>query len=248
MRIKCTIRYDGSQFHGYQSQNDGTRTVANTLQDAFLSLGIKTQIRASGRTDKGVHATGQVIDCEIPEYWSDIKKLRNYLNRLCAPFIQISHIETVDMSFHARYSAKQRTYRYFLKVGEVSLFDQAYVSYHDSIDLKRIKSAIALFVGEHDFVHFSKQGSEPKSTVRKISTARFYQYKGYYVFSFKANGYLRSQIRMMVAMLLEISDGHLDKDDLKAQLSGIRVSSRSLAKPNGLYLAKVIYEEDKKEV
>ncbi len=241
MKVKITLSYDGSQFHGFQSQKDGTKTVANTLQDAFVSFGITSKINASGRTDTGVHATGQVIDIDLPPFWDDLVRLRNYLNRLCAPSIMIGQVEEVDEEFHARFSAKKRVYRYLLKVGEPSVFSQKYVSYHDSINSQKIQEAIRLFEGEHDFAYFSKNGSEPKSTVREVYKCRFYRYKDIYVFSFEASGYLRSQIRMMVDFLLKISDGELCAEDLKEQLEKKKIHNRGLAKPNGLYLAKIKY-------
>ncbi len=241
MRVKITLSYDGSQFYGYQSQRDGTQTVANRIERALVSLGIEGKCRASGRTDRGVHATGQVIDVDLPAHWSDVGRLKNYLNRLCAPSIHISDISIVQEDFHARYSAKRRIYRYLLKVGEPSVFEQAYISYHDSIDSEKIKSAIKLFEGEHDFAYFCKHGSAPKSTIRHIMKCRFYYHKGCYIFSFEANGYLRSQIRMMVDFLLQISDGKMDEEALKEQLEKKRVHSRRLAAANGLYLVRVKY-------
>lgn len=241
MKVKITLLYDGSQFHGYQSQKDGTKTVANKLQEAFSSFGIHAHINASGRTDSGVHATGQVIDIDLPAYWSDLKRLKNYLNRVCAPSIMIAKIEEVDEGFHARFSAKKRVYRYLIKVGESSVFSQSFVTYHDSVDFLKIKESIVLFEGEHDFEYFSKSGSDPKSTVREITKCRFYKHKEFYIFSFEANGYLRSQIRMMVDFLLKISDGELRKEELIEQLEKKKIYNRGLAKPNGLYLAKIKY-------
>jgi len=241
MKVKITLSYDGSQFHGYQSQKDGTKTVANTLQDAFSSFGIKSKINASGRTDTGVHATGQVIDIDLPAYWSDLNRLKNYLNRVCQPSIMIGKIEVVKEDFHARYSAKRRVYRYIIKGGKPSVFFSPYLLYHDRIDSKAIVDAMVLFEGVHDFEYFSKSGSDPKSTIREIYSCYFYKYKDFYVFRVEANGYLRSQIRMMVDFLLKISDKKLSKEALKEQLEKKKIHNRSLAKPNGLYLAKIKY-------
>ena len=241
MKVKITLRYDGSQFHGFQSQNDGTKTVSNKLQEVFESFGIDAKFNASGRTDSGVHASGQVIDIDLPPYWHDLVRLKNYLNRLCMPSIMIGHIEEVKEDFHARFSAKKRVYRYLLKVGEFSVFSQNYVTYHDRIDIQKIQEAMVLFEGEHDFEYFSKSGSDPKSTIREIYKCRFYKYREFYVFSVEANGYLRSQIRMMVDFLLKISDGELNKEALIEQLEKKKIYNRALAKPNGLYLAKIKY-------
>lgn len=241
MKVKITLSYDGSKFHGFQSQNDGTITVANTLEKVFSSCGIDSKITASGRTDTGVHATGQVIDIDLPPYWEDLSRLKNYLNRLCAPSIMIAKIEAVDSAFNARYFARKRLYRYLLKVGDKSVFLHDYVAFHDSIDIESIQKAIVLFEGVHDFEYFSKSGSDPKSTVREIYKCRFYKYKDVYVFTFEGNGYLRSQIRMMVDFLLKINDGLLTCSDLVEQLEKKKIHHRGLANPHGLYLAKIVY-------
>ena len=126
-------------------------------------------------------------------------------------------------------------------MGEPSVFSQAYVRYHDSINSAKMKAAIKLFEGEHDFAYFCKNGSEPKSTVREIYKCWFYRYQGYYIFSFEANGYLRSQIRMMVDFLLKISDGEFGEKALKEQLEKKKIHSRTLADANGLYLSRIKY-------
>lgn len=241
MRVKITLSYDGSQFHGYQIQNDGTKTVANKLQDAFASFGIDAKINASGRTDRGVHASAQVVDIKLPAYWSDLARLKNYLNRVCLPSIYIKKIEVVSEDFHARFSAKRRVYRYIMKVGEPSVFSLPYIIYHDSLDVTKIQEVVRYFEGVHDFEFFSKSGSAPTSTVREIYKSRFYKYKEFYIFTFEANGFLRSQIRMMVDFLLKINDGVLSCDDLIDQRDKKRVVSRELAKPNGLYLSRIKY-------
>ncbi len=241
MRVKITLSYDGSQFHGFQIQKDGTHTVANKLQRAFISLGIKGSMHASGRTDTGVHATAQVIDIDLPEYWSKLPELKKRLNHFLLPDIYIKKIEPVSAAFHARFSAKKRLYRYLLKAGEPSVFASPYLLYHDKIDLPLLERAARLYEGEHDFAYFMKQGSDVGSTVRQIYKCRFYRYKDLYVFSVEGSGFLRSQIRMMVDFLLKINDGALSIEDLQAQIDKKKWINRSLAKPNGLYLAKIKY-------
>jgi len=120
MRVKLTISYDGSKFRGFQAQRDGTATVANTLESAFASLGIKEKFNASGRTDSGVHALNQVVDIKLPPYWSDLMKLKIMLNRRLHPSIHIKSIDKVKDSFHARFSAKKRQYRYIIKQSKKS--------------------------------------------------------------------------------------------------------------------------------
>ncbi len=242
MKAKITLSYDGSKFHGYQEQNSGVATVANTLQNAFKSLGIESKFEASGRTDRGVHATNQVLSITLPSFWRDIKELKKRLNFILPSSIFIKKIEEVDSDFHARFSAKSRVYRYVVKSGERDVFRSDYITYvKEEISLKRVSEAIKLFGGEHDFRAFMKEGSDVNNTIREIKRVRFYNYRDHYIFCFEADGFLRSQIRMMVAFLLKISNGELTANELKMQLKKEKIFCRDLALPNGLYLAKIKY-------
>ncbi len=241
MKVKITLSYDGSQFFGFQAQRDGTKTVANRLQEALSKLGIEPKFNASGRTDSGVHATYQVIDLFLPKHWSDLKRLQNYLNRVLMPQIYIRAIDEVDESFHARFSAKSRLYRYIIKDGEFCPFLSSYMLFKRGISVDLLDEASRLFEGEHDFEYFKKSGSDEKSTIRRIKKARFYRYKDFYIFSVEADGFLRSQIRMMLSFLLKIDDGVLSMDDLKDQIDLKSHRSSTLAEPQGLYLSFVKY-------
>ena len=155
--------------------------------------------------------------------------------------IYIRRISLVDDSFHARFSAKKREYRYIFTDKPLTPFNSKYTSYFPLIDEKRIKEAIKILQGVHDFEYFSKTGSEPLSTVREIYDIRFYKYKEIYVLKFIANSYLRSQIRLMVDFIMKISKGILTCEDLKKQLNKEELISWTLAPPYGLYLSKIIY-------
>ncbi|HIP02096.1 MAG TPA: tRNA pseudouridine(38-40) synthase TruA [Campylobacterales bacterium] len=241
MQVKVTLSYDGSQFNGYQMQNSGVKTVANKLDKILKSLKIDTKIHASGRTDTGVHATNQVIHFEIPEFWNDLKKLKYMLNQKSLPDIYIKEIKVVDETFHARYSAKRRVYRYLISTKVPSVFLAPYILFVPTIDERSIEEAIKYFEGEHDFEYFKKSKGSQKQSRRIIYKARFYKHKEFYVFSFEANGYLRSQIRMMVHFLLEISDKRLTVDALKEQLTLVKRHSTGVVVPNGLYLSRIKY-------
>ncbi len=241
MRAKLTFEYDGSKFQGYQIQKETTNTVANRLQNALKILNINGTPVASGRTDKGVHALGQVAHLDLPPYWNDLKRLKFSLNKILHPNINIKKIEITHKSFHARYDAKSRVYRYIVSTKKPSVFLMPYVTFLDKIDEIKIKESIKLFEGKHDFEYFKKCGSDTKNYIREIYKTNFYRYKGFYIFYFEANGFLRSQIRMTVSFLLQISDGKLSKNELKLQLEKKDIFSTSLSPPNGLYLAKIKY-------
>ena len=239
-KIKLTLSYDGSNFYGSQIQPDQV-TVQSTLHDALKVLNINTTLEFSGRTDKGVHAFKQVVSCIIPNYWNDLLKLKTTLNKLLPSSINIRSISTVNDSFHARFSAIKREYRYLITNKQLNPFNTSYITYYPVINENIIQNAIKEFIGIHDFEYFSKKGSDPVSTVREIYEIKFYKYNDIYVLNFKANSYLRSQIRMMVDFIMKISQGKLIIEDLKKQLKKENLISWTLAPSNGLYLSKIHY-------
>ena len=237
MRVAVVLSYNGAVFTGSQIQKDGSKTVFGTLDEVLKKLGIESKVVASGRTDRGVHATAQVCHFDLPVFWDDADKLRSVINKMLPKSIHIKKVFFVDDDFHARYSAIKRVYRYILKDGESNVFESDFVTFVDRIDIKEIQQKISLFAGEHDFKNFMKSGSSVGSTNRIIYKAFAYRYKGYTVLYFEANGFLRSQIRMMVGAIF-----HLDNDDIIAMLnSDKKIKTPKLAPPNGLYLAKIKY-------
>lgn len=240
MNAKFIISYDGTKFQGSQTQANGLG-VEDTILKAFKQINVDTKIVSSGRTDKGVHATGQVFNAFLPSFWKDLERLKDILNRHLPSSIHVKSIVRVDDAFHSRFDAKKRVYRYLLSTKEPTVFNADYISFHKNIDEQKIKKAIKLFEGIHDFEYFHKKGSDVKRTVREIYKTNFYKYKDIYVFTFCANSYLRSQIRLMVGILLKISDNKLTIEDLQKQLEKKEHIFKTPASPNGLYLARVHY-------
>ncbi len=240
-KVMMRLAYDGSRFNGFQIQNSGVPTVANRLQEIFRSVGIEGKFNASGRTDRGVHATDQVIDVPLPPFWRDLEKLRKSLNAKALPDIYIKSIREVPETFHARYSAKRRRYRYLVSTQTPSPLKARYILYTAAFDFERVEKAIRLFEGRHDFVRFKKSGSDTTRFVRTIHRARLYRHEGLDIFLFEADGFLRSQIRMMVDFLLKIGNGRLNNEDLLRQLAAGETISTDLCPPNGLYLSRIFY-------
>jgi tRNA pseudouridine38-40 synthase len=240
MRIKAVIAYDGSSFEGFQRQTRTSNTITTALENALRSLGIESPLIGSGRTDAGVHATGQVIHLDLPSYWNDMAKLRAHLNgRLHR--IQVKHIAPVADDFHARFDANRRVYRYLFSERPLSVFEQSYVAHVGSLDLLRLRKALQLFEGEHDFEYFMKSGSEVHHTVRTIHRTRLQSWGRYGVVYFEANGFLRAQVRMMLHAAFEIAQNNTDMKMLEEQIAHHRRHTTRLAPPQGLYLARVIY-------
>ena len=240
MQVKITLSYDGTYYYGSQIQPEFT-TIHSKLLEVLSIINITTTLDFSGRTDKGVHAFKQVVSCDIPPYWKDLNKLKEVLNKQLPNSIQIRNIQNVEKYFHARFSAKKREYRYLITNKKLTPFNSSYVSYYPHINIDKIKQAIKLFIGVHDFEYFSKKGSDPISTVREIYDIKFYKHKDIYILNFKANSYLRSQIRMIVDFIMKISSEKLSLKDLEVQLQREKLISWTLAPSNGLYLSKIHY-------
>ncbi len=241
MRVKMTVAYNGANYFGSQVQKETEQTINGQIEKALNLLQIEAKIQASGRTDRGVHASRQVIHFDLPPFWRDLNKLEDSLKRILPLDIGIRRLEQVDDNFHARYSAKKRAYRYILSIQKPNPFLANLVTYIDTIDEEKIREAIALFEGEHNFENFKKSGSDTENFVRKIYKTRVYNHKGYIVLYFEANGFLRSQIRLMVGFLLEISSGKYTKEDLLEQLNCNKNFKLKPAPHQGLYLCNIIY-------
>ncbi len=236
MRVALTLAYNGTSYLGSQIQKETKNTIFGQLDIVLSKLGIDSKIIASGRTDKGVHATGQVCHIDLPPFWSDTQKLQKVLNEMLPTSIHIKKTTDVSQDFHARYSAKKRVYRYIIKEGKSNPFEDAFTTFLSSVNFDEISSNIKLFLGEHDFKEFMKTGSDTRSSTRIIYKAYSYRYRGYIVLNFEANGFLRSQIRLMVGALL-----NLNATQIKDKLEGTKQISLRPAPANGLYLAKIKY-------
>jgi len=232
VKLKLVYSYDGSKFSGSQSQPHGCG-VEDVLRAALGRVGIFAPLISSSRTDKGVHALRQVSCVECTVHW-ELSRLKELINRHCAPYIFVQHISPVPRDFHPRYDAVARCYRYVLNHGRPSPFLSDFCVFYPRVDLAALNAALANFVGEHDFSEFMKSGSDIKSPVRELYVARAYSFRNLTLINFKANGFLRAQVRLMVA------------NALKSVQSGRKISfSRALSRipfpPNGLYLSGVSY-------
>ena len=236
MRVFLNITYNGTHFLGSQTQTETTNAVLGNLEKVLKQLGISDRVVASGRTDKGVHASSQICHVDLPSFWDETAKLKRVINEMLPSSIRVKVIKQVNNKFHARYSAKKRIYRYIIKEGESNPFEADFVTFLRSVDFNAIESNIRLFIGRHDFEKFMKTGSDTESSIREIYRAFAYRYKDYIVLNFEANGFLRSQIRLMVGALL-----NLNTNEIEDRLALKSTKQNRPAPANGLYLAKIKY-------
>lgn len=250
-RIKCTISYDGSGFAGFQVQ-PGHQTVQGMLEKALAKIhkGEAIRIQASGRTDTGVHAVGQVIHFDtqllIPE-----RNWKRAINTLLPDDIRITHVEKVCDSFHARYSVKQKEYHYIvLNREEPDVFRQNYVlHFPKSLHIEAIQTACKHLEGTHDFTTFSSAKSTVKgSKVRTLYHASCKKRDDDIEFVFRGSGFLYNMVRIMVSALLDVGIGKRKPEDIPALLAAKeRGKLGKTISPNGLYLWEVSYHEQEEE-
>lgn len=242
MKIKAIIAYNGVKFYGFQRQKNSKATISETIENALKNLGINSKIVGSGRTDRGVHATGQVIHFTLPFFWQkkSLKELKNRLNQKLK-FIEIKHLSMVEQTFHAQYSAKIRVYRYLIKTLKPTIFEKEFISYYHIKNIKLFTEALNLYIGKHNFKYFKKEGSPTSSDEREVYKIKVKKVKNIYAIYIFANGYLRSQIRMMIEGALLVENKKLTIKQLKEQIECKTKHFSTLAKPNGLYLHKIYY-------
>jgi tRNA pseudouridine38-40 synthase len=242
MRVFIKLAYDGSRFNGFQQQTHDTNTVMNLLIKALKKLNIHTTPAGAGRTDKGVHALGQVVHIDLPSYWKDLSLLKTTLQQHLLPFVHLQNIWEVPDTMHARFSATSRHYRYILSHDAFDPFRSAYVFFQPTkMSLLALNEALACFVGTHDFSLFKKQGSPTPTNVRTLTYAHAYMYRNCTIFSFRGSGFLRSQVRMMTQACLAYAQGRLSKEALCEQIANKHQHICSMVPPNGLYLWRIYY-------
>lgn len=240
MRVKAVIAYDGSHYQGFQKQRSTKMTVTSAIEEALASLHIHSPIVGSGRTDAGVHASGQVIHFDLPDFWVDLEKLKQQLNRKLSD-ISFKHISFASEDFHARFSAKKRIYRYVFKLHKPSVFEQKYISHYQAFDPGLLRQALTCFEGKHDFDFFHKTGSITHTTVREIYHTAYVTRHGCHIIYFQANGFLRSQVRMMVDAAMLCAKSEMTLEQLQEQITCQKKHTTKLAPAEGLYMARILY-------
>ena len=250
-RYKITFAYDGSNFAGFQVQPH-QRTVEQTLEIAVNKIAKnpnpKISVYGSGRTDAGVHAFGQVAHFDLP-FNIPGDAVRKALNSILPLDILVKDAEHVDADFHARFNAHHKRYQYRVSQGEfVDPFKRLYAAHYKyPLDITKMQQAAQDLVGEHDFTSFVASGSSVKSNVRTIYEARVWrdEHDHEVRFEFSGNGFLYNQVRIMVAVLLEIGSQQRPVDDIVRVLAAKdRNQARGTAPASGLYLVAVSYPED----
>ncbi|MBR4111085.1 MAG: tRNA pseudouridine(38-40) synthase TruA [Clostridia bacterium] len=242
--IKLTIEYDGKNFPGWQSQ-PGKVSIQTEIENAIKSItGEEVQIIASGRTDAGVHALGQVANFHT-ETNIPIKQIPYAINSKLTKSIVIKDAEEVDDRFHSRYNCKQKTYRYIINNSEFPSALNRYREFHMpyKLNVDDMKKAIKHFEGEHDFAGFkSSGGSEKKTTVRNLTRCELIEDGNRIMIELTGNGFLYNMVRIISGTIVDIGLGKINVDEIDEIIaSKDRTRAGKTLPPHGLYLVKVEY-------
>lgn len=241
--LKLTIEYNGAEFFGWQKQKN-CRTVQEEIEKAFLTLtGESVSVEGSGRTDKGVHALGQVASVQT----SNIMPTKNFkiaLNDLLPKDIFIKKVEEVDQNFQARFSAKRKTYKYIVCVGgERGAINNSLIAYYPyKVDIEKMREVAKLLIGKHNFKGFCSSDASVTNFEREIYDLKINKKNRIYTFLVCGNGFLYNMVRIIVGTLLDVGRGKLSVERVKNALeTGNRNNSGQTMPACGLYLKNVEY-------
>lgn len=246
-KFKCTVSYDGTNFFGSQIQ-PSKRTIQYEIEKVLTRIhkGKETKIVISGRTDTGVHARAQVFhfetDLNIP-----VENWQRALNAQLPDDICVEKMELVSSDFHARYTAIEKEYRYFvLNRRERDVFQRNYTHFDRSkLNVAAMKKACTFLEGTHDFTPFCSVRSTVRgSKVRTLYEVNCHQEDDMITFILRGNGFLYNMIRIIIGALLDVGKGKLAPDDIGKILNENRSFARKTLPPQGLFLWEVTYKNE----
>ena len=244
MRIKLTVEYDGTSYAGWQHQKNGL-SIQEVLEDAFeKASGEKARIHGAGRTDAGVHAEAQVAhldtQCTIPP-----NKISYAMNMLLPRDIRVKKSALVDDDFHARFSAKGKSYRYtyYNAPHPSALLRDTTTHIRGRIDIRAMKIAAGYIRGTHDFACFCASGSEVKDTVRTVCRLAVSSHEPLICIDVTGTGFLYNMVRIIAGTLIDVGRGKVSPEHVRAIIAGRdRTKAGATAPARGLVLLKVHYE------
>jgi len=248
-RIRITVSYDGTDYHGWQVQ-PGLATIQRVLEDTLSQIeGDVVHVDGSGRTDAGVHARAQVAAFRLANP-IPLANLKKAMNRLLPRDIRVLEAAEVDDSFHPRYNAIAKTYEYRMLRAEICPpFDRKYVYHYPfPLDEVRMIEAARLLEGEHDFTAFA--AADPvdglgRSKVRRIFSSCLVREGDRLIYRVRGSGFLKHMVRNIVGVLLEAGKGNLGAAGIEARLKpGCKIPAGPSAPARGLFLVGVEYGND----
>ncbi len=245
-RIKMVLAYDGTDFSGWQYQPEG-QTVQATLEKAIEAV-VQHPLRviAAGRTDTGVHALGQVVHFKTENHLSPAIMKRAF-NAHLPKSIRIRQVKDAPRSFHARFSASSRIYRYFISPYHLPFLHRYTWIIEKKLDLMALEAVLSLYLGKHDFAAFGSSTKPGGSTVREVLQIQVKRHRGLVVITLEANAFLRKMVRHMVGAAVKVALVRASPEEVKRALEfpqGFRCPAPP-APSKGLFLWRVKYGKRK---
>ncbi len=242
-RWKCVVAYDGTSFHGWQSQE--SRNTVQDLIEARLKgiFGELLRIEGSGRTDSGVHAHAQVFHFDAP-WRHGPEKLRKAIQTGLPRSILLKSVRPAPSDFHARFDATGKIYRYHVHLGDADPFEVNFCwSLGRSLDWRAVQATAKLLRGKHDFWAFSGENDRTyETTVRHLRRIEVRKRGRRVTFTFEADGFLYKMARSLAGALVNVGLGKMKPADVAALLkTRKRIAEVVTAPPQGLFMVKVIY-------
>jgi tRNA pseudouridine38-40 synthase len=243
-RYKLVIEYDGSDFCGWQFQLNGRSVQEAIEQAASRILQERIRVYGAGRTDAGVHATGQVAHFDSHTSMPVSRVLRG-MNAVLPEDVCIRSMEKAEDSFHARFSASSREYKYTITQHRIACGRQYCLLLHTPLDSGRILPLMAVLTGTHDFTAMSKASDDVNNYLCHVFDARWTYEGGRHEFTIRANRFVRGMVRAVTSALIEVGRGRQEIEWFRSLLeSSDRSMAPPLAPPNGLVLTGIRYDRE----
>lgn len=242
MRYFITLGYDGTDFHGWQIQPNGN-SVQEELQKALSTLMRQPmEVVGAGRTDAGVHARQMVAHFDSDSA-VDCQQLTYRLNRIVPRSMAVYKVEKVADDMHARFSAKRRTYRYFVHTRKDPFLRHYSYQLPYSLDFNQMNKAACILLDYSDFGAFCKSHSDVKTTICKVTAAKWHQTApDEWYFEISADRFLRNMVRAVVGTLMDVGRGRLSLEEFRGVIEGRKRTAAGESMPgNALFLEKVEY-------
>jgi tRNA pseudouridine38-40 synthase len=247
-RYQVTLAYDGTDFFGFQRQGE-KRTVQVVAESALRSIGWQGKtILASGRTDSGVHASGQVISFDL-DWHHSTDALRRAMNANLPDDVAAMVVQTAGEEFHPRYDARVRTYQYrvYCASNRSPLVERYAWRLWPEADIQKLADAAQLLIGTHDFAAFGTSPRPGGSTIRTIFAAGWVQQAGGLQFEVSGNAFLYHMVRRMVFLQVLVGQNQLDLVEWEKAIQEAQPQTPGLAPANGLILTEVRYTLSEQE-
>lgn len=244
-RYRALLEYDGTSYYGFQRQREGVPTIQGELEKALAVITSEAiSITGAGRTDTGVHASGQVVSFQI-NWQHSLEKLQRAINVNLPRDIAVMQIEETTHFFHPRFSAKSRSYEYFIYNTAVPSPLRRLYSWHvrNPLDMAKMNEAAQALVGVQNFATFG-QPPQGENTVREVLQANWQEKDHFFVFYICANAFLYRMVRSIVGSLKAVGDGSWTVSDFVEALKACdRNRSAEAAPAHGLHLVSVTYAD-----